>query len=92
MSFSDLIDAERGPAALVKFALYPLILLVVFSLVLTLLSQLGAAPLLLVLLFLIFASPIAYFIREARQGRPRGPGTRRAAERTPLLPPNEGDE
>ncbi len=92
MRFDDLIDPERGPAALVKLALYPLTLLVVFSLVLTLLTQLPPLAELALFVPLLLLSPLAYLIRQRRQGRPRVQGARRGAERTPLLPANEEDQ
>ena len=92
MRFGDLINPERGPAALVRLALYPLVLLVVCQLVATILSRLRAVDLLLLFLGLVLVSPVAYLIREARRGRPQRPGSRRGAERTPLLPPNQEGE
>ncbi len=92
MRFSDLIDPERGPAALLKLALYPLILLVVFSLALSLLTQLPPLAELALFVLVLLLSPLAYLIREAQQGRPRREGARRGAERTPLLPQNEEDQ
>jgi membrane protein implicated in regulation of membrane protease activity len=91
MRFSDFIDPNRGPEALVRLALYPLIVLLVFAALSTILSQLGAGGLLLAFLGLAFVSALAYLIREARQGRTQHQGTRRGAERTPLLPHNEED-
>ena len=92
MRFSDLINPERGPAALLRLALYPLVLLVVCQLVATILSQLRAVDLFLIFLGLVSVSPVAYLIREARRGRPQRQGSRRGAERTPLLPPNQEGE
>jgi hypothetical protein len=92
MRFSDLFNPERGPEALVRLAFCSLVVLVAGVGVLALLNQLGLAGFLLALLFLTLVSPLAYLIREARQGRPRRQGTRRGAERTPLLPPNEVNE
>jgi len=89
MRFSDLIDPRRGPEALVRLALYPLIVLVVFAALSEILSQL---PPLLVFLAFIFLSPVAYLIRKARRGRTERQGARRGAERTPLLPHNEEDQ
>ena len=77
MRFSDLFNPERGPAALLRLALYPLVLLVVCQLVATILSQLRAVDLLLIFLGLVFVSPVAYLIREARRGRPQRQGSRR---------------
>ena len=92
MRFSDLFHPERGPSALLRLAFYPIVLLVVCQLVVTILSQLRAVDLLLLFLGLVFVSPLAYLIREARQNRPQRQGGRRGAERTPLLPPNEEGE
>ena len=92
MRLSDLLNPERGPAALLRLALYPLVLLVACHGVAALLSQLRGADLLLIFLGLALASPLAYLIREARRGRPQRQGSRRGAERTPLLPPNQEDE
>ena len=92
MRFSDLINPERGPSALLRLALYPLVLLVVCQLVAAILSQLRAVDLLLMFLGLVFVSPFAYLLREARRGRPQRQASRRGAERTPLLPPNQEDE
>ena len=89
MRFGDLLDPERGPATLVKLALYPLILLVVFQFVLCFLTQLPPAAGFFLFCLLLLLSPLAYLIRRNRQGRPQQQGTRRGAERTPLLPPNE---
>jgi hypothetical protein len=92
MRLGDLIDPERGQEALVKFALYALILAVVSGLVVDLLSRLSGLDTFLAFLFLISMSPLAYLIREARGHRPQRGGARRGAERTPLLPPNEDEE
>ena len=92
MRFSDLINPERGPAALLRLALYPLILLAICQLVATILSRLRAVDLLLIFVGLFCVSPLAYLIREARRGRPQRQGSRRGAERTPLLPPNQEGE
>lgn len=92
MRFSDLFNPERGPEAVVRLAFYPLAVLIAGVGVLALLDQLGLAGSLLALFSLILVSPLAYFVREARQGRPRRQVSRRGAERTPLLPPNEEDE
>jgi hypothetical protein len=89
MRFNDLFNPERGPAFLVRLAFYPLVLLVVCQLVATILSRLRAVDLLLMFLGIVLVSPLAYLIRAARQGRPQRQASRRGAERTPLLPPNE---
>ena len=93
MRLNDLFDPERGPATLVKFAVYPLVLVVICQVVFALLSRLQAIDILLVFIFLILMSPLAYLIREARgNGRERGGGRRGGAERTPILPQNEDVE
>ena len=92
MRFNDLLNPKTGPDALVHFALYPLFILVIGSLTVTILTQLTTGGLLLVVLFLMLMSPIAYVVREYRQVQSQTPRTRRGAERTPLPPPNGGDE
>jgi predicted permease len=90
--FMDFIDPEKGPTALIRLALYPLVLVIAFPVFAAILSQLRGADFLLMLLSLAIMSPLAYLIREARQGRPQRQGARRGAERTPLLPPDEEGE
>src|SRR6266853_1424413 len=86
---NDLFDLENGPAALLKLALYPLILIVICQTVTVLLCRLSIAGILGAFAFLLLVSPLAYFIRKARgHGGERG-GGRRGAERTPVLPTNE---
>jgi hypothetical protein len=92
MRFRDLFDPERGPATLVKLALYPLILLIVFQFVLCLLTHLRPEAMFGLLCIVVLVSPLAYLIRKRRRGRPREQGARRGAERTPLLPQNEEDQ
>jgi len=92
MRFNDLLNPKTGPEAIVRFALYPLLILVIGSLTITILNQLKATDMLLAMLFLMLMSPIAYVIRERRQAQRQTPRTRRGAERTPLLPPNDGHE
>jgi len=91
MRFSDFSDPEKGPRALIRLAVYPLVVLIAFQALAVIFSRLGALDLLLVFLCLVCASPVAYLIREARRGRPQRERSRRGAERTPLLPPNEDD-
>jgi hypothetical protein len=89
MRLNDLFDLEKGPAALLKFALYPLFLIVIFQALSVLFSRLSIVDMFLALVSLLLLSPLAYFIREGRgHGRERG-GGRRGAERTPVLPTNE---
>jgi hypothetical protein len=86
---NDLFDLEKGPAALLKLALYPLALVVVCQALTVLLSKLSIAGIFVGFTLLLLLSPLAYFIRKARgHGRERG-GGRRGAERTPVLPTNE---
>jgi len=92
MRLGDFIDPERGPANLLKLAVYPLILLIGLQLLASLVRELPAVAELGFLLFLLVMSPLAYLIRKSRRGRPREQGTRRGAERTPLLPQNEEDQ
>ena len=92
MRLSDFLNLESGPRALIRLAFYPLVLLVVCQLVATILSRLRAVDLLLLFLGLVLVSPVAYLVRESRRGRPQRQGSRRGAERTPLLPPNQEDE
>ena len=92
MRFSDFTDPERGTAALLRLALYPLVLLAICQLVATILSQLRAVDLLLIFVGLFCVSPLAYLVREYRRGRPQRQASRRGVERTPLLPPNQEDE
>lgn len=89
MQFADL---DRAANSLVLLALYPLILLVVCSLAAALLAELPAAAELGLVCLLVFLCPIAYLVREERQGGPQRQHARRGAERTPLLPPNEEAE
>jgi hypothetical protein len=92
MRFNDFIHPERGPAALLRLAFYLLVLIVVFEALAMIVSQLRSVNFLLTFLGLMLVSPLAYFIREARRRRPQRQASRRGAERTPLLPPNEGHQ
>jgi hypothetical protein len=85
MRFGDLFDPEKGPESLVKLALVPLIIFIVFQVVVCLLTQLTPGDELMAFVCLIAVSPVAYWIRERRRGRPRREA-RRGAERTPVLP------
>jgi hypothetical protein len=89
MRFDDFLDPKSGPEALVRFALYPLALLAIWSLMLALLAKLPPAAILGLFCMLLFLSPAAYFIRKSRQGHSGDRGARRGAERTPLLPRDE---
>ena len=89
MRFRDFFDFNKGPETIVRLALYPLFILIVGCLVIGLVSQMSNEDILLGTLFLILMSPLAYFIRESRKRRTRRRMSRRGAERTPLMPPNE---
>lgn len=91
MRFSDFIDPERGPATLVRLAIYALVLVVACQALSVMIRQIRAADFFFALLGIALVSPLAYFIREARRGHPLRHGTPRGAERTPLLPRNEED-
>ena len=93
MNLNDLFDPERGPATLIKFALYPLAFVVTCQLIIVPLCKLPGIDLLLIFIFLVLTSPLAYLMRKARGRRPeRGDGRRGGAERTPILPQNEDVE
>ena len=85
MRFVDFFDPEKALASLIKLAIMLLIVVIAFQLVVCLLAQLSSAHELLAFLFLIAVSPLAYWVRELRRGRPRREA-RRGAERTPVLP------
>jgi hypothetical protein len=92
MRLRDLIDPERGPETLAKLALYSLILVLSFSLVLDIVAQLPPFGVLILFGLVLLASPAAYFIREAGRGYRTRERARQGAERTPLLPQNEEDQ
>jgi hypothetical protein len=87
MKLSDL-----NPDNLVRFAVYPLVVLLAGGAFIELLSRLGTLGLFLVLLLFLAASPLAYLIRNARGSRAQHHGARRGAERTPVLPHNQEEE
>jgi hypothetical protein len=89
MRFSDFLNPKTGPEAIVRLSLLPLVVLAVGSLTMTILSELTAAEFLLAMLFFLLMSPLAYAIRERRQGHRQQQRTRQGAERIPLLPPEE---
>ena len=89
MQFGDFNEAIDW---LLKLAICPLIIVVVFGLVNALLTQLPPQALLGLLLLLLFLSPVAYFILESMEVRPRRNRPPRGAERTPLVPPDEEGE
>lgn len=86
MRLNDLFDFEKGPSALFKVALYPLMLIVICQALTLLVCRISFSGALLALGFLLLLSPLTYFVREARgRGRERT-GGRGGAERTPILP------
>ena len=89
MRFRDLLHPERGPKALLRLAFYALVVVVVFSVLSMIVNQLNGTDFFLGFLAIVLISPVAYFIRESRRRRPRQHISRRGAERTPLMPPNE---
>jgi hypothetical protein len=89
MKLRDLLHPERGPGALLQLAFYALVVAVAFSALSMIVNQMNGADLFLVFLGLVLLSPLAYFIRESRRHRPQRYMSRRGAERTPLMPPNE---
>jgi hypothetical protein len=91
MRFGDFFDLNKGPEAIVRLAFFPLVITVAGEFVIDLLNRLTAADFLLLLVLLGLASPMVYLVRESRRGPSHRQTTRRGAERTPLLPPNEED-
>ena len=91
MRFGDFFDLNKGPEAIIRLALFPLVFAVAGEFVIDLLNWLTAADYLLLLVLLGLASPVAYLIRESRRGPSHRQTTRRGAERAPLLPPDEED-
>lgn len=91
MRFNDFMNPERGPQAIVRLAIWALLLAVAGGAVRVIVSRLSPADVLPSLAVLGLVSPLAYLIREARRTRPTRPRPRRGAERTPLLPPHLED-
>lgn len=83
---------DLNPETLVRFAVYPLVVLVAGGAFIEFLSRLGTLGLFLVFLLFLLASPLAYLIRNARRGRAQHHGARRGAERTPVLPHDHEEE
>ena len=83
---------DLNPENLLRFAVYPLVVLIVGGACVALLGQLGTLDLLLMFLFFLLASPLAYLIRNARHGQGQHQGARRGAERTHVLPQNHEEE
>jgi len=86
MRLSDFLNLESGPRALIRLALYPLVLLVACQAIAALLSRLRGVDFLLVLLGLALLSPVAYAIRERRRPRRERGRHGRSSERAPVLP------
>ena len=89
MPLRDLLDPERALSALVKLAVSLVLLFVLFQFLVCLLQQVSPAGVFAILCVFSLLSPFAYLIRRIRQGRSQRPGSRRGAERTPLLPSDE---
>ena len=92
MRFHDLLDPERVLSALMKLAIFLILLSVFLQCVACRLRQVSPSAGFAMLCALFLVSPFAYLIRRIRQGRPQRPGPRRGAERTPLLPSGEEAE
>jgi hypothetical protein len=91
MGFTDLFHSEKGQNALIRLALLLLAIVIAFQFIVCFLAQLSAADGLLVFMFLIAVSPVAYLVREHRRGRPRRE-PRRGAERVPALPQDHEED
>jgi hypothetical protein len=89
MRFHDLLDPERALAALMKLAIFLILLSVFLQCLACRLRQVSPSVGFAMLCVLFLVSPLAYLIRRIRQGRRERPGPRRGAERIPLLPQNE---
>ena len=87
MDFNDL-----NPENLVRFAVYPLVVLIVGGACVALLGQLRTLDLLLMFLLFLLASPLAYLVRNARRSQGQHHVARRGAERTPMLPQNHEED
>jgi hypothetical protein len=83
---------DKHMDSLVRLAALPLVLWAVFSLITNLIAELPPLAVLGLFCFMLVLSPIAYFVREELEGRPRRQGAPRGAERTPLVPPVMEDE
>ena len=90
MRLSDLLDPEKVLSFLMKFALCLIMLSVLLQFVACLFRQISPAAELGMFCMFFLLCPLAYFIRRWRQGGKRRPEGRRGAERTPMLPQNEG--
>ena len=92
MRLRDLLDPERALALLMKLAASLILVAVGLQLFVCMLRQIPPAAEFVLLCVFLLLSPLAYFIRQKRQGLPQRSGARRGAERTPLLPQNEEAE
>jgi Ca2+/H+ antiporter len=92
MRLRDLLDPERALAALMKLALALILVAVGLQLFVCMVRQIAPAAGFVMLCVFLLLSPLAYFIRQKRQGISQRSGARRGAERTPLLPQNEEAE
>ena len=84
-----MVSPKRGGEMLKRLAIFLAGALVGICLLRQFAACIGPLSLLLLAPVIIIA---AYFIWEARRGRSQRQGSRRGAERTPLLPPNREDE
>ena len=89
MRFHDLLDPERALSALMKLAVFLIVLSVFLQCVPCLLQPISPSAEFAMLCVFFLVSPLAYLIRRIRKGRQQRPGPRRGAERTPLLPSGE---
>ena len=89
MRFHDLLVPERALAALMKLAVFLILVSVFLQCVACLLQPISPSAEFAMLCIFFLLCPLAYLVRRIRRGRQR-PGPRRGAERTPLLP--SGDE
>jgi hypothetical protein len=85
MNFSDLTDPRKLREILFRLFICFVALLAACCM----LSQISAADVFKFCLLLILLSPVAYLIRQSRLSPRERPVSRRGAERTPSLPPNE---
>lgn len=83
---------DLTPENLIRFAAYPLVVLVAGGAFVELLNQLGTLGVFLLFLVFLLASPLAYLIRNARGCGAQHHGARRGAERTPMLPHDHEEE
>ena len=89
MRLRDLLDPERVLALMTKLAVSLILVAAAIQFFVCMLRQIAPAAELVMLCIFLLLSPLTYFIRQKRQGLPRRSGSRRGAERTPLLPQNE---